>query len=194
MSSTIAIATSAATNTRRSRPPSRPAPARAALLERALQVDGRGLERGGEAEDAAGRRSATANVASRMRGSRLDVGQARESTRARARRAAAGPTRRARRRPRRRAPARTSDSVRSWRIVRPRLAPRAARRATSRWRVEERARSMFATLAQAMSRTRPTAREQHEQRRAARRRRPSLERSDRHVPVRAGELALERSP
>ncbi len=48
-------------------------------------------------------------------------------------------------------------SVRSWRSSRPWPAPRAVRTANSASRAATRARSRFATLTQAMSRTRPTA-------------------------------------
>src|ERR1035438_952681 len=48
-------------------------------------------------------------------------------------------------------------SVRSWRTMRPRSAPRAVRMANSRLRAVERASSRLATLAQAMISTNPTA-------------------------------------
>ena len=54
-------------------------------------------------------------------------------------------------------PARTSVSARSWRAMRPRPAPRAARTASSRPRAAPRASSSPATFAQATSRTSPTA-------------------------------------
>ena len=47
-------------------------------------------------------------------------------------------------------------SLRSWRTSRERPAPRAMRTANSRCRAAPRARSRFATLAQAISNTRPT--------------------------------------
>src|SRR5690349_8569484 len=52
---------------------------------------------------------------------------------------------------------RTRLSVRSWRAKRNRPAPSAVRTANSRWRPQALTRSRFATLAQAMSRTTPTA-------------------------------------
>ncbi len=47
--------------------------------------------------------------------------------------------------------------MRSWRTIRVRPAPSAQRIANSRFRPVARTRSRFATFAQAMSRTRPTA-------------------------------------
>ena len=71
----------------------------------------------------------------------------------------------ARRQSRRRRSAGSSRSAADGRCGRgPR--PRTARSASSRCRVTERASSRFATFAQAMSRTKATAAEQHEQRRA----------------------------
>ena len=51
----------------------------------------------------------------------------------------------------------TSPSVRSWRTICPRPAPRAMRRAISRPRSAPRASMRLATSMQAMSRTRPAA-------------------------------------
>ena len=63
--------------------------------------------------------------------------------------------------------ARSALSVSSWRTSRPRPAPSAARTAISGCRAPPFARACrFATFAQAMSSTNPTAPEQHEQRRA----------------------------
>ena len=50
----------------------------------------------------------------------------------------------------------TRLSTRSWRTTRNRLAPSATRIATSRWRLAPRARIRLATLAHAISSTRPT--------------------------------------
>jgi hypothetical protein len=55
------------------------------------------------------------------------------------------------------AAASTRLSVRNCANTRPRLAPRAARTATSRWRNVPRASSRFATFAQAIRSTKPTA-------------------------------------
>src|ERR1700722_3359541 len=53
--------------------------------------------------------------------------------------------------------ARRALSVSNWRMMRPRPAPSVARRVISRSRVAERARTRFATLTQAIKRTRTTA-------------------------------------
>ena len=60
------------------------------------------------------------------------------------------------------------DSVSSWRTIRKRLAPSATRTASSRRRASPRASSRLATLAHAISSTRPTAPTQHEQHRPRR--------------------------